>query len=181
MSIYIVRHGQTEWNLQKRIQGRSDQPLNAMGEMQAFETRKILLDVEIDLIICSPLLRTKQTANIINQDRNIPIIYDDRIIERSFGELEGTLISDVDFNSFWDYYKNLKYKNAETMQQVFERVYLFLEDIKTKYKNKNILIVSHGGVGMPVECFFSNNIPNGSLMEAGLQLKNCEVKKYDFE
>lgn len=66
------------------------------------------------------------------------------------------------------------------MHELFERVYLFLKDIKNKYKDKNVLIVSHGGVGMPIDCFFSNNIPTGSLMEAGLQLKNCEVKEYEL-
>lgn len=181
MSIFIVGHGQTDLNLKKKIQGRVDSPLNESGKKQASETRKKLLNVNIDLIICSPLLRTKETANIINKDRNIPIVYDERIIERSFGKLEGCEIEKIDFNSYWDYYKNLQDNDIESMHQLFDRVYLFLVDIKNKYKNKNILIVSHGGVGMPIDCFFSHNIPKGSLMEAGLQLKNCEVKKYDFE
>lgn len=181
MSIYVVRHGETKLNLLKKIQGRIDEPLNDTGKMQAIEARKKLLDVNIDLIICSPLLRAKETANIINENRNIPIIYDDKIIERGFGELEGGSIQQVDFNSYWDYYKNLQDNNIESMHQLFDRVYLFLENIINKYENKNILIVSHGGVGMPIDCFFSNNIPKGSLLEAGLQLKNCEVKKYDFK
>lgn len=75
MSIFIVRHGQTDLNLKKKIQGRVDSPLNESGKKQASETREKLLNVNIDLIICSPLLRTKETANIINKDRNIPIIY----------------------------------------------------------------------------------------------------------
>ncbi len=178
MKIYVVRHGQTQWNLEKKIQGRADKPLNERGKLQAIETRKKLLNKNIDLIICSPLLRAIQTADIINKSRNIPIEYDNRVIERSFGELEGCQINAVDFNSFWDYYKNIGYKNVETMHELFERIYDFLKDIKNQYEDKDILIVSHGGVGMPIDCFFSNNIPKGSLIEAGLQLKNCEVKEY---
>lgn len=108
------------------MQGRADTPLNENGLIQATETKNKLLNINIDLIICSPLLRAKQTADIINENRNITIIYDDRIIERGFGELEGVKIEDIDFNSFWDYYKNIQYK-------------------------------------------------------AGLQLKNCEVKSYEFK
>jgi len=181
MRLYIVRHGQTEWNVEKKIQGRFDTPLNETGKMQARETKNKLSNTNIDVIICSPLLRAKQTAEIINENRNIPVIYDDRIIERSFGEIEGIPIQDVDFYSFWDYYKNVQYKNAETMHDLFNRIYSFLEDIKIKYKNTDVLLVTHGGVGMPVECFFKGNIPRGSLMEIGLQLKNCEVKAYEFK
>lgn len=181
MNIYIVRHGQTEWNRQKRIQGRADIPLNEKGKEQALETKNNLSSIDIDLIICSPLIRAKQTAEIINIDRDIKIIYDNRITERSFGKLEGTFIKDVNFNEFWDYYKNIKIENMESMHELFDRVNEFLENIISKYSNKNILIVSHGGVGLPVDCYFSKNIPEGSLFEAGLQLKNCEVRKYEVK
>ncbi len=180
MKIYIVRHGQTEWNNQKRIQGRANTPLDEIGKSQAFETKNKLSSIDIDLIICSPLERAKQTAEIINNDRNIEIIYDDRIIERSFGKIEGHPIGNYDFNEFWDYDKNIKYEDIETMHELFNRVFGFIKEIISKYRDKNVLIVSHGGVGLPFYCFFNNNIPKGSLFEAGLQLKNCEVKKYQI-
>ena len=78
--IYVTRHGQTDWNVQKKVMGRCDEPLNETGLQQAEETRNNLLNTKIDIIICSPLQRAKQTAEVINTDRNIPIIYDDRII-----------------------------------------------------------------------------------------------------
>ena len=181
MNIYIVRHGQTEWNNQKRIQGRADIPLNEQGKKQALETKNGLEKINLDLIICSPLTRAKQTAEIINGNRGIRIIYDNRITERSFGIIEGHSINDYNFNEFWDYNKNIKYEDIETMHELFNRVYGFIEDIISKYMNKNILIVSHGGVGLPFYCYFNNTIPEGSLFEAGLQLKNCEVKKYEVK
>lgn len=180
MNIYIVRHGQTEWNSQKRIQGRADTSLNELGKKQAFETKNLLSDIDIDLIICSPLTRAKQTAEIINSNREIEIIYDNRITERNFGKIEGHKINDYNFNEFWDYNKNIKYEDIETMHELFDRVYGFIEDMISKYKNKNILIVSHGGVGLPFYCYFNKEIPDGSLFEAGLQLKNCEVRKYEL-
>ena len=104
--IYLTRHGQTDWNVQKKVMGRCDVPLNEKGLEQAEETRKKLLDEDIDLIICSPLIRARKTAEVINKGRNIKIIYDDRLIERDFGEFEGKEIKDFDFHSYWNYYKN---------------------------------------------------------------------------
>ena len=179
--IYITRHGQTDWNVLKKVMGRCDEPLNEMGLRQASETRDNLLNTDIDLIICSPLQRARQTAETINKDRNIPIIYDERIIERDFGEFEGEQTKDFDFNGYWDYYKNEQYQSAENIQEFFKRIYDFLEDIMEKYKDKNVLIVAHGGVSIPAECFFSKRIPSGSLVEAGLVLGNCQVRSYSID
>lgn len=179
--IYITRHGQTNWNMQEKVMGRCDEPLNNNGINQAIETKNNLLNKDIDLIICSPLLRAKQTANVINEGRNIPIIYDDRIIERDFGEFEGMQTGDFDFNSFWNYYKNEQYQRAENIQLFFERVYNFLDYIIKNYSDKNVLIVAHGGVSIPVACYFNENIPTGSLVEAGLVLGNCQVLSYLFK
>ena len=179
--IYITRHGQTNWNVQKKVMGRCDEPLNETGINQAHETKEKLKDIDIDLIICSPLKRAKMTAEIINENRNIPIIYDNRIIERDFGEFEGLETKDFDFHGYWNYYKNEKYKSAENIEEFFNRIYAFLEDINEKYANKNVLLVAHGGVSIPVDCFYNENIPEGSLVEAGLVLGNCEVASYNIE
>lgn len=179
MNLYVTRHGQTDWNVEKKVMGRCDEPLNEVGLMQAEETRNSLLNKDIDLIISSPLKRAKQTADIINRDRNIEIIYDDRIIERDFGEMEGLATKDFDFAGFWDYYKNSQYNKAENIQNFFDRIYNFVNDILEKYKDKNVLIVAHGGVSIPIACYFNGNIPKGTLVDAGLVLGNCEVAIYD--
>ena len=179
--IYITRHGQTDWNVQKKVMGRFDEPLNQNGLKQAEETRKKLIDIDIDLIICSPLMRAKQTAEVINTNRNIPIIYDDRIIERDFGEFEGMETKDFDFQGYWNYYENMQFQSAENIQVFFQRVYNFLNDIIKKYHGKNILLVAHGGVSIPVACYFNDNIPKGSLVDAGLVLGNCQVASYSID
>ena len=177
--IYLTRHGQTNWNVQKKVMGRFDEPLNERGREQASQTKELLANINFDLIICSPLLRAKETAQIINSKRNIKIIFDDRIIERDFGELEGLETKDFDFDGFWNYYKNNTYDRAENIQDFFSRIYEFLDDICAKYADKNILIVAHGGVSIPFNCYFKNNIPKGSLVEAGLVLGNCQVACYE--
>lgn len=176
--IYITRHGQTGWNVQKKVMGRCDEPLNETGKQQALETKNNLSNTDIDLIICSPLLRAKQTAQVINESRNIPIIYDERIIERDFGEFEGMQTKDFDFHGYWDYYKNLQFKKAENIEIFFNRIYDFLNDITKQYQDKNVLLVAHGGVSIPVACYFNENIPEGSLVDAGLVLGNCQVASY---
>lgn len=176
--IYITRHGQTNWNVLKKVMGRCNEPLNEIGKSQAKEVSKKLKDTHIDLIISSPLARAKETALEINKNKNVDIIYDDRIIERDFGEFEGLETKEFDFSGYWNYYKNEKYQRAENIKSFFERVYNFLDDIKEKYPNKNILIVAHGGISIPVDCYFKNAIPKGSLVDAGLVLGNCEIRKY---
>lgn len=100
--------------------GRCNEPLNEKGFSQAEETRQKLLNTDIDLIICSPLKRAKQTAEVINKNRNIPIIYDEKILERDFEEFEGKETKNFDFHGYWDYYKNEHYESAENIQDFFK-------------------------------------------------------------
>ena len=123
--ILLTRHGQTDWNVQEKIIGRCDEPLNSKGINQANEVRKKLLGTHIDLIICSPLKRAEQTAQVINEGKDIPIIFDERIIERDFGEFEGFKYNEIDSNEFWNYYKNDHYERAENIQDFFKEFIYF--------------------------------------------------------
>lgn len=144
MNLYVVRHGETNYNKLGLLQGFSDIPLNETGEKQAIDAKKKLENVAIDLVITSPLVRTKQTASIIIGNRNVRTITDDRIIERNLGMLEGKDSSFYDTKKYWDYSLNYyNSDNVEKLSDLFLRTKLFLEDIKNKYPNKNILIVSH--------------------------------------
>lgn len=179
MEILLTRHGQTEWNLLKKVQGKADIELNEKGIEQANNTKNVLSNENFDLIICSPLIRAIQTANIINSNRNIPMIIDERLSERDFGEFEGMLNTEFDFDKFWSYKQNIQYKKAENIRTFFKRVYNFLDDIHLKYKDKRILLVAHGGISIPIYCYF-NEIPNtDNLLD--LLLDNCEVAKYIYK
>lgn len=179
MEILLTRHGQTEWNLLKKVQGKADIELNDKGIQQAETTRDSLKEERIDLILCSPLKRAIQTAEIINQGRNIRMIIDERVSERDFGEFEGMSNTDFDFNAFWSYKQNLKYDKAENIKDFFRRVYNFLDNIKNEYAGKRILIVAHGGISIPVKCYFEG-IPNVETL-LPLCLGNCGVAKYSYK
>ena len=75
----------------------------------------------------------------------------------------------------------MQFESAENIQVFFKRVYDFLEDITKKYEDKNVLLVAHGGISIPVACFFNGNIPEGSLVDAGLVLGNCQVAFYSVD
>lgn len=86
MKLYLVRHGETDWNKVKKIQGQVDIPLNQFGKRLAEETAEGLRDIPFDLCISSPLSRAHETARIILYGKDIPIIKDARIEEMAFGE-----------------------------------------------------------------------------------------------
>ena len=88
MKLYVVRHGQTDNNLNGIIQGISNTPLNDYGRKQASELKEKLNDISFDLILSSPLQRAKETAEIINNNKT-KIIIDNRLIERNTGDFEG--------------------------------------------------------------------------------------------
>ena len=92
MKLYLIRHGETDYNKMKRNQGQIDIPLNEYGRELARKTREGLAEVPFDLCLCSPLSRARETAEIILEGRDIPIITDERLIEISFGRYEGTLL-----------------------------------------------------------------------------------------
>lgn len=178
MAIFMVRHGQTNWNVARKTQGKTDIELNETGLEQAKIVSQKLKDEQIDLIICSPLKRAKKTAQIINEELHCPIIYEEGISERAFGEFEGTTVNPNDMEKMWDYQKNSKYCEIEPMKDFFERVYQTLDNAIEKYPEKNVLLVAHGGVSVPVYCYFNGIPKDRSLTE--LFLENCEVAKYNY-
>lgn len=162
MKLFVVRHGQTDWNLERKLQGQVDTELNENGVKQANELKSDIKnqDYKIDLIIASPLKRTKKTAEIIS-DGKIDIIYSDKIIERGFGELEGIKIDRQDkdtMNSLYDLNYKGKYKKLEPLKDLCNRTFNFLDEIKEKYHDKNIMLVTHGGTIRAINAYF-NGIP----------------------
>jgi len=177
MKLFVVRHGETDGNLYKIMDGIRDIDINETGINQAKITRDKLKDIKFDLIITSPLIRTKHTMEVININ-NYPVIYDSRIIERDCGEFIGLPFSSLDRDLYWNYYDKTKYERVESIDTLFKRVFSFLDDIKEKYKDKTILLVTHSGVGKAIDCYF-NGIPEDGNLQV-LELINCEVKEYNL-
>ncbi len=154
MRLYIIRHGETNWNVEGRLQGQADTELNENGTHLAEVTAKAMREIPLDLGITSPLKRAYRTAEIVLGDRKVPLIEDKRISEIDFGCWEGLGCRKSNFelptDHFDDFYLHpLEFQGAEdgeTILQVCERTADFLKDLiaNPEYQNKNILIASHG-------------------------------------
>lgn len=154
MLIYIVRHGLTEWNKLKKLQGAADVPLAKEGILLAEKTGEALKDVKFDICFISPLSRARQTAECVLGDRNVPIIPDKRIQEINFGDLEGGCVRDAEGNYidpqvemfFRDPVNFKRPENGEDIFDVIARTKDFWEE-KTSdpsLTDKTVLVASHG-------------------------------------
>lgn len=177
MKILFVRHGETDWNIEKRAQGRKDIELNQNGVMQALEVKERLKDVKIDKIFASPLKRAMKTAEIINENHSLEIISEQALIERNFGPLEGHQFHGNQWFECWNYDLNTQYDmNGECVREFFKRVHLFLDKLLKEDKYETVLLVSHGGVSMAVDSYFNGIVHGEELPD--LKMKNCDVREY---
>ena len=155
MKFYIVRHGQTNWNKKGKIQGKTDIELNEEGIEQAKEVRKILEKYPIDVIVSSPLKRARKTAEIINETKKVPIIFDKGIEERGFGEFEGKtaaeLENDPDFAAFLAGTGSPRggEDTPSFLQRSVEAFHQTVKDVLTKGET-DAVICTHGGVIMAI-------------------------------
>lgn len=179
MKLYVIRHGHTPCNETGTYNGNLDEDLDSQGIRQALEARRQLAEVEFDVIYCSPLLRTRHTCELLNE-KNRPVIYDDRLKERTLGVLDGTNLSSigVTIKQHLNYYYRYHVEGAEEFPDVFRRVQSFLDELKTTYTDETILIVSHGGL-IRVLHYCMNEIPeDGDL--SGFQTENCQIRQYEL-
>ncbi len=178
MKLYVIRHGQTDCNKENRYNCRYDEDINETGIKQAIEVSKNVKKLDIDLIICSPMKRTKHTMKLINVNK-IPVIYDDRLIEREGGKLTRTVLDNYYFTEYYNYYSTKPVEGLETLPELFDRVHSFLDEIKVKYSGKNILLVTHGAVSRAIQFYFQEIPKDGMLLKISGQ-KNCEIKEYEM-
>jgi len=182
--IYVIRHGETDQNVKCAYCGVSDIPLNSKGIHQAMEVGKILKNYSIDLILCSTLIRARQTARLINKSIHKDIVYIEELVERSIGIFEGKTREEVMLQYSNLYNQNLTRQfdkappEGETINEVIERVNIVFDLIKEKYNNKNILIVTHAFVSKVIHKYF-NKINDVDFF--AYSLKNCEVVEYSIE
>lgn len=191
MKLYIIRHGETEWNRLKKLQGRTDIPLAEEGIRLARITGEGLRDVPFDVAYTSPLVRAVQTAEYVLEGRNIPIKPEERIQEISFGIWEGECLldskilpqdfTDVFFHNPQKYHRPPK---GENFQDVCQRTESFLRDLmkQSAYEDANILISTHGAAG---RCLLSHFYEDHSIWRDGVPA-NCavsvvEVKNGNYE
>ena len=178
-NIYLVRHGETEWNNKRIMHGQTDIPLNSTGEKQAKLLGVELKNVPIDVCFCSTLQRAVKTAEaILHYHKDCPIIYDERLMEIYKGDLEGTLNSSEAILKTEPLEVLMKH-NIESKTHYFLRVKEFYDEILPQYKDKNILVVSHSGT-VKMSLFYFNPPEKDIVSEYyNLHVRNCSVKRVD--
>ena len=186
MKIYIVRHGQTDWNKARRIQGQVDIPLNEFGRHLARETARGLRDVRFDACFTSPLSRAKETAQIILAGRDVPVIDEPRLEEMSFGVYEGKCCAGdnwelpENFHRFFDEPDRYEApEGGESFGQVRDRTGAFLEELarRPEYADGQILLATHGAALAGLLCYI-RRAPLADYWGVGVH-KNCAVTEVE--
>jgi broad specificity phosphatase PhoE len=169
MVIYLVRHGETDWNRQNRLQGIEDIPLNETGIAQSFACARAFEGLPVDLVLSSPLGRAKVTADIIAEYLKAgPVVVEDGLTERDFGKLSGFGYQDRD--TILARGEDL---NMEPLDRLIERFMGVLCRYIGEGKHENILVVSHGASINAVLLHLSG----GELGTGKTILKNTCVNK----
>lgn len=196
MKIYMIRHGETDWNKERKLQGQIDIPLNEFGKQLAVDTAPALSEISFDVVYTSPLSRAKVTAELVLAGRNIPMIEDERIMEMGFGIFEGLHckgekfdIPDPDFHYFYDAPEKYRApEGGEDFKQITKRLQDFLEELLSNgdLKDKTVMISTHGAAlcgilrlmkNEPMEKYWGNGVhKNCAVSYVEVTDKNIEVK-----
>lgn len=181
MKLYIIRHGETDWNKEKKLQGKADIELNENGRALARMTGEKMRSIPIHMAISSPLKRAMETARLALGGRDIPVIPDERIGEMSFGDWEGLHYhegsADIPDDMMHCFFRDTdRYQvppNGESFQNVIDRTHDLYEELVNNPENeeKNILISSHGAAS---RAFLQSVFQDGDIWQGGVP-KNCAV------
>lgn len=172
-TLYLVRHGQTQWNVDQIIQGQTDVPLTKIGEQQANEQRKKLKDVSFSKIYSSDLIRAHRTAEILNLEKKLALQTAVSLRERQFGVYQGKSIAEGkkrlwELLAHYSSHPYIKESGVETNEEMVERSITFLREISVVHPNENILIVTHGGI-MRVILLHLGYAKENEFSEGGIQ------------
>ena len=160
MRLYLVRHGQTDWNVQKRAQGHTDRPLDSIGLEQARLVGKAFLDLPVQRILTSDLLRASQTAEEISRRTKVPLEVNTSLRERGFGEWEGQNFAEIAIRfgfeaDFRGVTRNeVTPPGGESFVEVWSRLESVVADVRKR--NEDTAIVAHGGTCSLLMAMFLN-------------------------
>ncbi len=180
-TIHLIRHGETDWNREKRYQGQKDIPLNNVGRLQAKKLVKRLQNenMQIDAIYSSNLIRAKETADIIAEYLNKPVHLQEKVKERYFGRLEGLKLEDfkaefphINMNNVDQY----DFFHVEPFNVFKQRMVEGVIEVAKKHINETIVIVSHGAA---INTFLFD-ISNGALGSGITKIVNASITTITF-
>lgn len=173
--ILVIRHGETDWNAQGRLQGTLDTPLNSRGIQQASVAAHSLKDQEIQVIYASPMLRARKTAEIISETIGAPLIFREELREKDFGDMQGLRVDEIDAlygDLLWEMRSvlDLAPPGGESSTEVILRLKPVIEEIKAL--KKRVLIVTHGAVARVLYRLLVE--PEDETFDQ-FKLDNCEI------
>lgn len=189
MNLYLMRHGETNWNKRGKLQGQVNTKLAPEGIFQAQRTAEGLKDVPFDHIFASPLRRASMTAHIVRGERDVPIVHDERLMEIAFGTAEGRRIAKMRRNPNLKIYDRFRDdtehyrppKGGERFEAVIERTSDFLSEkiFPLEGEAENVLIAAHG---CACRCMLLTLMgrPLRDLWETPFG-KNCSVAQFRIE
>ena len=189
VTVYLTRHGQTEWNIEKRLQGHGNSPLTKSGLRGAEELSKRLENINIERIYTSPIERAYKTAIILKGNKKIDVVKHEGLKEMNFGDFEGKITEDVmkenpDWNINLIMQGNLEMRapNGETLAEVRERVSKAMDEIIKDNEGKTILIVGHGITLKAIMNYFKDKDVNNEVMgQTTLTKVNVDGENFNIE
>lgn len=194
-NIFVIRHGETDWNREKRFQGGTDIPLNDLGREQARTLCVHMVELKIEYVVSSNLSRAHETALIAIQDLKLPIQKDERLRETNIGEAEGLTFEELNekfgpngierWRSYEERDLDFRYPNGESKRQMMVRVRQAILDIAQNIPQQNIAIFAHGMVMRALTFAFQQGVgwdlaafSNGSIHQFVWDDKRPEHLKY---
>lgn len=176
MKLYVTRHGQTQWTVKNIVCGSTDCDLIQSGIDQAKELAEKIEHLGIDVIYTSPLKRAFQTAEILAKALGAPVIKDKRLTEQCYGDYEGGSRDNEEFKQDWQQFPS-RLKGGESVFQLVQRVYNFLDEIKAQCQDKTVLIVGHGGVVKVIHSYFYDQ---SNIEFHSFNMQNCGLEQYEI-
>lgn len=174
MILYVVRHGEAVWNTQNKICGRTDSPLTDKGRAQAAALAPKM--PKVDRVLCSPLSRARETAEILTKGTGLEIKIEPRLIEQNFGSFEGM---DRGTPAFLAAKKEpaCHFPGGESSFQTAARVYSLLDELKAEGSSETVLLVCHGAVMRIIETYF-RDMPMDEFYH--FSPANCTPVRYEL-
>lgn len=178
-TLYLIRHGETDWNRLRRVQGSIDIPLNRLGQLQADRLIHWFRDIHLDAIYSSDLMRAYDTASALAKHYDLPVTTFPELRERSYGLIEGKHIDQFslthsDERNDW---LELEQYDIEPLQAVKQRAYNKISHIIEQVEGKSVAIVSHGGT---IKAFLAM-ISQGLTGSGKIKIKNTAVTEISYE
>lgn len=147
LKLLLVRHGETDWNRDRRIMGRQEIGLNETGRLQATAMKQALANFPVDALYSSPVCRARETAQILGEDRGLAPLYDERLVEIHYGDWVGMTFDQVralpDYTPYFQRLETPVAPGGETLFQVRDRAMDFIAEIRKRHPEQTVVAVSH--------------------------------------